>query len=215
MKILKWSLAAILALIVGAGGTFVVWAWPALYVPQVRDFELVDIELMERAELPSCTNSDGLECLEGLPYPRMLRVRISSDQNLVEKAVAHELNLWSDAWSCSGGPSRFAAGEFIALGPYAAQEALPYGARDAADEFYAATGLGPDDRLTYEIYLVPRWDHASNAHESGRLVAPPYDLADGRDVCLHIGGGNMLGGRFVGNTARVPSERLKAALAER
>lgn len=215
MKILKWSLAAILALIVGAVGTFVVWAWPALYVPPVRDFELVDIELMERAEFPRCADSTGLGCLGNLPYPRMLRVRISSEQNLVEKAVAHELNLWSEAWSCSGGPGRFALGEFIAPGPFAAQEALPYGARYSADEFYAATGLGPDDRLTYEIYLVPRWDHASNALESGRLVAPPYDLADGRDVCLHIGGGNMLGGHFVGNTVRVPSERLKAALTAR
>lgn len=215
MKILKWSLAAVLALIVGAVGTFVVWAWPALYVPPLRDFELVDIELMERAEFPQCADLKGLGCLGSFPYPRMLRVRISSGQNLVEKAVSHELNLWSDAWSCSGEPNRFAAGEFIAPGPYASQEKLPYGAQNAADEFYARTGLGPDDLLTYEIYLVPRRDVASNARESGRLVAPPYDLADGRDVCLHIGGGNMLGGHFVGNTVRVPSERLKAALTER
>lgn len=213
IKVLKWMALAALALVAGAVIAFVAWAWPALHVPAVRDFRLLDVELMNRAEFPACQDRDELGCLQNFPYPQMLRVRVASEQNLVEKAVAHELNLWSDAWTCSGGPDRFAAGEFIAPGPYAAGRALPYGSREGGNEFYAATGLRPIDRLVYEVYLVPKWDKPSNARDSRRMIAPPYDLADGRDVCIHIGGGNMLGGHFVGNTVRVPADVLKAALA--
>lgn len=37
----------------------------------------------------------------------------------------------------------------------------------------------------------------------------PYDFTrDPRELCLRIGGGNMLGGHFVSNTAVVPSAEI-------
>ena len=210
MKILKWFLATVLAAALVCVTAFVVWAWPALYVPPVRDFNLVGVELVDRTEFRPC-NGDSITCLSSLPYDQMLRVRLASDRNLVEHAAAHELNVWSEAWSCSKEPDRYAAGEFIAPGPYSDEEPLPYTSR--VSEFYAATGKRPDSRLSYDIYFVPSWGQTKNAHESGKERAPPYDLADGRDVCLRIGGGNMIGGRFVGNTVRVSSAEIRAALA--
>lgn len=212
MKILKWLLVAILTVVLACVAAFVVWAWPALYVPSVRDFAVTDVELVERAEFRPCAK-DSMTCLPSLPYDRMLRVRLASGRNLVEHAVAHEQNVWSEAWSCSTDPDRYAAGEFIAPGPYADEEALPYGSRAHADDFYAATGKQSDSRLYYDIYLVPRWNETKNAHEAGKEQAPPYDIADGRDVCLRIRGGNMLGGHFVGNTIRVTAAQIRAALA--
>ena len=69
-------------------------------------------------------------------------------------------------------------------------------------------------RLSYDIYLVPRWNQTSNAYEGTKERAPPYDVSDGRDICLRIRGGNMLGGRFVGNTVRVTSAEIQAAMSE-
>lgn len=212
MKTLRRTLAGFLAVILASVVAFVIWAWPALYVPPVRDFTLMGVELVDRSEFRACTR-DTITCLSSLPYDRMLRVRLASDRNLVEHAVAHEQNIWSEAWSCSKGPDRYAAGEFIAPGPYSDEEPLPYGSRANASEFYAATGMRPDSRLSYDIYLVPSWNQTKNAHESGKDRARPYDLADGRDVCLRIGGGNMIGGRFIGNTVRVSSAEIRAALA--
>lgn len=211
MKILKWTLLGIATLVLGTVIAFVVWAGPALYVPPVRDFALTEVKLVERAEFRPCA-TDSITCLPSLPYDRMLRVRLASDRNLVEHAVAHNLNVWKEVWSCSTEPDRYASGEFIAPGPYADEQDLPYGSRRNADEFYAATGKRSGSRLFYDIYLVPRWDEAKNAYEAGKERAPPYDLADGRDICLRIGGGNMLGGRFVGNTVRVTSAEMQAAM---
>ncbi len=213
MKTLKWTFATILALVLACVAAFVVWAWPALYVPPVRDFVLTDVELVERAEFRPCA-TNSITCLPSLPDDRMLRVRLVSDRNLVEHAVAHELNVWSDAWSCSTDPERYAAGEFIAPGPFVDEEPLPYGSRANAGEFYAATGKRSGSRLSYDIYLVPRWNETKNAREAGKEQAPPYDVSDGRDICLRISGGNMLGGRFVGNTVRVTSDEIQAAMSE-
>lgn len=212
MKILKWGLGVVLAAILACVLAFVVWAWPVLRVPPVRDFTLADVQVVERADFRPCTQP-SISCLPSLPYDRLLRIRLTTDRNLVEHAVAHELNVWHDAWSCSNPPDRYAAGEFLAPGVHVDQEPFPYGTRRNADEFYAAIGRGAKDPLVYEIYLVPRWDQTKNAYEAGKERAPPYDIADGRDVCLRIGGGNMLGGRFVGNTVRVSSARIRAALA--
>ena len=213
MKFLKWMLMGVGALVLGSVIAFVVWAWPALYVPPVRDFELTDVELVDRAEFRPC-ETDSITCLPSLPYDRMLRVQLVSDRNLVEHAVAHNLNLWKEVWSCSTEPDRYAAGEFIAPGPYADEQGLPYGSRRNADDFYAVTGKRPGSRLSYDIYVVPRWNEMKNAHETGKERAPPYDVTDGRDICLRIGGGNMLGGRFVGNTVRVTSAEIQAAISE-
>lgn len=210
LKILKLSLAVILSLALACVVALIVWAWPALYVPPVRDFTLVGVKLVERTEFRPCTK-DSISCLSSLPYDRMLRIRLTSDRNLVVHSAAHELNIWSEVWSCSNEPDQYAAGEFIAPGPYSDEEPLPYISRPSG--FYAATGRGPNSRLSYDIYLVPSWDQTKNAYESGKERAPPYDLADGRDICLRIGGGNMLGGHFVGNTVRVPAAEIRAAMA--
>lgn len=129
-------------LVLGTVIAFVVWAWPALYVPPVRDFALTEVELVERSEFRPCA-TDSITCLPSLPYDRMLRVRLASDRNLVEHAVAHELNVWSEAWSCSTDPDRYAAGEFIAPGPYVDEEPLPYGSRANADDCGSAWKRDP------------------------------------------------------------------------
>jgi hypothetical protein len=213
LKMLKWTIATILAVVLACVAAFVVWAWPALYVPPVRDFVLTEVQFVDRAEFRPCA-TNSITCLPSLPYDRMLRVRLASDRNLVEHAVRHNLLDRKEVWSCSTDPDRYAAGEFIAPGPYADEQDLPYGSRASADEFYAATGKWSGSRLSYDIYLVPRWNEISNAYEGTKERAPPYDVSDGRDICLRIVGGNMLGGRFVGNTVRVTSAEIQAAMSE-
>lgn len=212
MKILKWLLAAILAAVLACVAAFVVWAWPALYVPPVRDFRLVGLERISSEQLGPCHEAN-LECLKSLPYEEYLRIRVTTDRNLMDVAVAHELNIWKEVWSCDSAPDRYAMSEFIAPGPHVGEYGLPYGSSQEAEGFYAATGASPGSVLSYDIYLVPRWSEISNAHEGTKERAPPYDITSGRDICLHIGGGNILGGRFVGNTVRVTSAEIRAAMA--
>ena len=214
MKILKWLLAAILTVVLACIMTFVVWAWPALYVPPVRDFHLVDLERVSSDQIGSC-HKDNLECLKTLPYEEYLRIRVTTGRNLMDLAVAHELNLWKEVWSCDSAPDRYAMSEFIAAGPHVSEYALPYGSSREAEQFYAATRIRPGSVLAYDIYLVPRRSETSNAYEGTKERAPPYDISGGRDICLRIRGGNMLGGRFVGNTVRVTSAEIRAALTKR
>ncbi|MDP2765416.1 MAG: hypothetical protein Q8O54_11345, partial [Brevundimonas sp.] len=105
MKILKWIMTGIAALVVGAVIAFVVWAWPALYVPPVRDFRLVGVERVSSEQLGPCHDA-SLECLKSLPYEEYLRIRVTTDRNLMDLAVAHELNLWKEVWSCDSAPDR-------------------------------------------------------------------------------------------------------------
>ncbi|MDP3368667.1 MAG: hypothetical protein U1E18_02180 [Brevundimonas sp.] len=140
---------------------------------------------------------------------------MTTDRNLMDLAVAHELNLWKEVWSCDSAPDRYAMSEFIAAGPHVREYALPYGSSREADRFYTATRTSPGAVLDYDIYLVPRRSETRNAYEGTKERAPPYDITSERDICLRIRGGNMLGGRFVGNTVRVMSAEIRAALAER
>lgn len=213
MKLLKWMLIGAATLVLGAVIAFVVWAWPALYVPPVRDFRLVDLERVSSDQLGVC-HKDNLECLKTLPYEEYLRIRVTTDRNLMDLAVAHELNIWKEVWSCDFSPDRYALSEFIAAGPRVSEYDLPYGSSREAERFYAATGASPGSVLAYDIYLVPRRSQTSNAYEGTKERAPPYDVSDGRDICLRIRAGNMLGGRFVGNTVRVTSAEIQAAMSE-
>lgn len=212
VKILKWMLLGVATLVLGTVIAFVVWAWPALYVPPVRDFRLIGLERVSSERLGPCDDAN-LECLKTLPYDEYLRIRVTTDRNLMDLAAAHELNLWKEVWSCDSSPDRYAMSEFIAAGPHVREYALPYGSSREAERFYTATGTSPGSVLAYDIYLVPRRSETSNAYEGTKERAPPYDISNGRDICLRIGGGNMLGGRFVGNTVRVTSTEMRAAMS--
>lgn len=214
MAMLKWFGLAVAALFLGGVIALVIWLWPALYVPPVRDFRLVGVERVAREEFRLC-DLDDWDCLPGLPYHEYLRIRVASDRNLMDLAAAHELNVWKDVWSCDQKPDRYAAGQFIAPGPHVNEVSIPYPSDRDVAAFYATTGKAPGARLDYDVYVVPRWGLPSNAHEVGKEVAPPYDITDGRDLCLRIGGGNMLGGHFVGNTVRVRAADIRAAMAQR
>lgn len=214
MAILKWLGLSVLALFLGSVLAFVVWAWPALYVPPVRDFRLVGVERVTRESFRPC-DMDDWDCLPGLHYDEYLRIRVASDRNLMDFAATHELNIWKDVWSCDQTPDRYAAGQFIAPGPHVDEVSIPYPSDKGVAEFYKGIGKAPGARLDYDVYVVPRQTQPSNAHEAGKEVAPPYDITDGRDLCLRIGGGNMLGGHFVGNTVRVRSADIRAAMARR
>ena len=213
MKIFRWVLGGILVSILGCVIGFVVWAWPVLYVPPVRDFRLVGVERVARDSFRPCDASD-LECLSRLPYEEYLRIRVTADRNLMDHAGAHELNVWREVWSCNLTPDRYAMSEFIAPGPYVDESPIPYPSPRGMAEFYAAIDKGPGADLSYDIYLVPRLNETSNAHEGTKERAPPYDVSDGRDICFRIRGGNMLGGRFVGNTVRVTSAEIQAAMRD-
>lgn len=210
MAILKWLLGIILTFILGSVIAFIVWAWPALYVPPVRDFRLVGVELVTQESFRPCDESE-IQCLSRLPYEEYLRIRVATNRNLLDHASAHELNVWNEVWSCHQEPDRYAMGEFIAPGPYVDEVLVAYASRRWGGEFYEAIRKGPGSALSYDIYVVPRWNKTSNAYEGNKERAPPYDLMDGRDVCLRIRGGNMLGGHFVGNTVRVTAADIQAA----
>lgn len=210
MRIFRWALGGILVSILGCVIAFVVWAWPVLYVPPVKDFRLVGVERVTRDSFRPCDASD-IECLSRLPYEEYLRIRVTTDRNLMDHASAHELNVWKEVWSCNLKPDRYAMSEFIAPGPYVDEAPVPYPSPRGIAEFYAAIDRVPGADLSYDIYVVPRWSQTSNASEANKERAPPYDVMDGRDLCLRIGGGNMLGGHFVGNTVRVTSADMRAA----
>lgn len=212
MAILKWLGLLVLALFLGSVLAFVVWAWPALYVPPVRDFRLVGVERVTRESFRPC-DLDDMECLPGLPYDEYLRIRVTSGRNLMDFAAAHELRIWQEVWSCDLSPDHYAMGEFVDPGPYVDEVPLPYHSQTAA--FYRAIGKAPGARLDYDVYVGPRWSQLSNASEGVKPRAPPYDITDGRDLCVRLRGGNMLGGHFVGNTVRVRSADIRAAMARR
>ena len=76
----------------------------------------------------------------------------------------------------------------------------------------AAQQFGP---ISYRAYFFFMSNGADTVIQTGKPPSPIYDLAKlPQDICVWVGGGNMLGGHYQSNTVIVPAQDIAKALAE-
>jgi hypothetical protein len=161
----------------------------ALFVPGVHDLRLVNVEPVEVDTL-DLHDSWGDMRPKMLPTDVVGRITIITEANIHDIAEQSELNTWYHLTICksggtvSGWPSIYYDG--VDINYNSTNEAIQALYRDRI-----ATH-NRNEPYAYEIYFVPR----------------SASTRDSLELCLSIGGGNMMGGHFVSNTVIIPTVKF-------
>jgi hypothetical protein len=181
----------------------------ALFIPDVQDLRLVDVQPVEHGTAD--VKLLGEPAHDPPPNYVIARIDIVTQSNLAAFADASELTLWAELKICQAGATVHNYGI-----SYADVELFDVAFNKETRLRYLdhAAEHKPAVPYIYQAYFDPRSARSqAKAPELGQPdLYEPYDFArEPRDLCLRIGGGNMLGGHFESNTVVVPSAALKRA----
>jgi hypothetical protein len=180
-----------------------------LFVPAIDEIRLVDVQSVEAGALDL---HDGRED----QWPKrpakgvIGKIIVVTKSDLHDMAERYELNIWRELTICDSGATVDSR-----VSVYYEGVRVEYGRKDAEiQKLYRARAAAHagNDPYTYEIYFQPRSNFKVTKGPGHPWHYDPYDfIREPRDLCLRIGGGNMLGGNFVSNTVVIPSSDLKRA----
>ena len=132
------------------------------------------------------------------PYPSdaaegFFRLTVSSSQNLVAKSDAGELNIYPMIVECSRRER-----ELIVFGPFLDEIDVSDGDHPKRAIFAAEKRT----RFNYDLFIPVAGRVYVDDNQGGSYH--PYDLVERpTEICVRIGGGNMLGGHFRSNELRL------------
>ncbi|MGD0866564.1 MAG: hypothetical protein ABSA49_13510 [Rhizomicrobium sp.] len=180
----------------------------ALFVPGVDDLRFVSVQSIEVSAL-------DLHDTLGNLAPKLAPTYVIGRIIVVTKADIHkigeqsELNIWHELTLCK-------TGALVANWPGVYYEGVDINSNstEATKSLYRARAVThkEDEPYNYEIYFDPRSARSEPKGVGKPWAFEPYDEArEPRELCLRIGGGNMVGGHFVSNTVVVPSVELGRA----
>jgi hypothetical protein len=157
----------------------------------MNDLTMTDARVVANADsLPSRVRPLG-----SAPY---LRITVSSSRNLVAMARNSQLNTYPMIVDCADRDL-----SFDSSGPYHGGLHTAGSMDDRVNPRFAALRAETADRFDYQIF-VPMAGRLRSDADFNRTM-PAYDLArEPRTLCVRIGGGNMAGGFFRSNEARLP-----------
>jgi hypothetical protein len=184
---------------------------PACTIRRIADLRLEGVDVVERRPTRGCELwlDDGFDC-DGQRPGLSLRVRVSTEVDLIDLASRYELNTWSAAGPC---PIAMEDGNpFGAQGPYreGVRLGMPFG-DDGAAELYRATGGAPLGRHDYTVYIP-----IQGTGQRGSINSPAFELAQApTSICMILGGGNMAGMRAVSEPAVIEQDLVRDALTRR
>ncbi len=179
-----------------------------LFVPGVDDLSLVKVQSIEVGALDLHRAWDNPT--HKLPPTYVVgKIAVVTKADIYEIGEQSELNIWNELTLCSTG-ARVADWS----GVYYEGVDISYLSTEAIKALYRARAAAhkEGEPYTYEIYFDPRSTRNEPQSVGHPWAFEPYDeIHEPRDLCLRIGGGNMMGGHFVSNTVVVPSIELGRA----
>jgi hypothetical protein len=182
----------------------------ALFPAGVRDLQLEAIDHVRRTSLET-RDHHGPQTWE--QYDSFLRVDFSTSIDLAASAENSSLNLWLAASYCPMSDPLDSRRDIQWAGPYFQDVGLPIWEAGEEERYKTLAALHPADRRhVYNAYLIPKMPERADIRY-GKPRLPAYDLsAPLADVCLLVGGGNMLGGILKSNVITIPRGALVEAL---
>jgi hypothetical protein len=180
-----------------------------LFVPGVDDLRMVDVQPIEVSALDLHDAWGDLR--PKLPARYVIgKIAVATKADIHEIGEQSDLNVWHELTICKTGASVI---DWPGL-YYEGVDINHNSTTETIQSLYrgrAATHKNGEPYI-YEIYFVPRSTRSEPKGAGSPWKYEPYDFArEPLQLCLSIGGGNMLGGHFVSNTVVVPSVELGRA----
>jgi hypothetical protein len=139
------------------------------------------------------------------PSLKLLRIGFETRTNLESVSKRNEFNITNSIFFCNDGAEKYDGGiGWASFSIYSRQYVVdPY---VEENKIQTPNTLGI---FTYYIYM----DIASDTRSNGlNQIIPAYDLRNRpSDLCVHIRGGNMLGGTLKSNIFKIPRGAISAA----
>ncbi len=181
----------------------------AIFIPDVHDLRLLDVRPVEQG----AANIEAWgEPAHDRPVNYVIgRIDLVTQSDVVGIVDASGLTFWTELTICETGATVPAYGVF-----YKGVELFDVGINEEIRARYLerAGQHNPAEPFTYQVYFDPRSTRSQvKAPGLGQPdLYEPFDFTrEPRDLCLRIGGGNMMGGYFKSNTIVVPKAALKNA----
>lgn len=211
-----WGLDVKLSRLARTGAVFlIVWTLigcAALFVQAVDDLRFERLEFVEHKAL-DLHDSETWRQRASADYS-IGKIVVSTHANIHDIAVASGLNTWRDLKTCDNNALVVGIGAWGIY--YKGVDVNPNSMSEPHKALYREriTAHRAGSRFEYEIYFASR----SALDKDKGLGQPenwkPYDLVGmPRDLCLRIGGGNMVGGHFISNLVVISADALKRAAA--
>jgi hypothetical protein len=208
-----WWLVSILcgAVIAIVFVTICIFLFLAMFVHSVDDLRLIDVEFVQASTLD--LHRDPVDLPSPFPPNHLVgKILVATMEDIRAIARQSDLNVVSDLTICEAGAyvltwgDLFFSGVEIHDGPDDKPINILYQERAALHK--------KGEPYLYEIYFEP--SSTRDERKRPRLGNPdefvPYDLSRKPiDLCLRMGGGNMLGGHFSSNTVKIPAEVIALA----
>ena len=162
----------------------------------LQDIALIEVRAVNEIRPPLQSNDAPPR---GQPY---LRVTLSSSQNLIAKGQRSELNIYPLVVDCTNRDA-----SFFAYGPFYRGLHVSPLMTDSDNPAFDQLGRERARRYDYQIF-IPISGRLRSESDFNRPM-PSYHLSEGRALCIGLGGGNMLGGRFRSNEVRLEFPRSR------
>jgi len=175
----------------------------SLFIPDVHDLHLVDVQPSKYVMDSPRTPGRGVG--DQSPDHWIGRIDVATQSDVVNIVHASELTLWARLTICQSGaavPNYGVTGKGLELFYVGVENDLYARYLERAGQDRSG------EPFTYQIYFDLRSTRSQpKAPEQGQPdLFEPFDLPkEPLDLCLQIGGGNMLGQSFKSNTVVVPA----------
>jgi hypothetical protein len=187
----------------------IVLAGCVLIISGVYDLRFVDVEPVKVGTLDLHDTWGDLRPHLPLSYT-IGKVTVATKADIHEIGKDSELNIWHELTLCKTGalvidwPAVYYRG--VDINTNSTTEAVQSLYRDRAAAHKA------NEPYIYEIYFDPRSTRRLPRGVGQPWALEPYDLVhEPQDLCLRIGGGNMLGGYFASNVVVIPGIEITHA----